>query len=134
MNDMKIVINITKNQLAVFSFFLLMVISVLAWAYNTGNPNYVGHTADEIFVVINGTMKTLQEAIDDESFNILGANISLENETKETISGDWDGGDGFGGRYLEAICPEGYVVVGVGVYSPHEGGHLTIICRKIKLR
>jgi len=120
---MKIEININKKHLYLI-IGLVVVFSALIVVLATNNRQ--SHPADEVMVTIDKVEKTLQEAINN------GELVTLGEENTQTIYGDWDGGGGFGGKYEQAICPDGYVMVGVGVYSPHEGGYLRIVCRKLK--
>lgn len=70
----KIEINLTNKGLYFFIFlgvFFALIVGV--WAYNSnmnsGNPSVMGHSSGEINVNIGGTVKTLQQAIDDGDFS-----------------------------------------------------------------
>ena len=68
---MKITLNIEKRFAYVVIGVLIVVLGALiVYSYNSGGPaSFVGHSSEEIDVNISGTLKTLQQAIDDGDFS-----------------------------------------------------------------
>jgi len=75
----KFEITMTNKWLySLITFGILMFLGVGVWAYNSGSsPNVMGHSGEELEVIISGAPMTLQQAID-------GGNLD-DNHTADEI-------------------------------------------------
>jgi len=70
---MAVKLNLTLSNKTAYTLIAILTIltaTLVAYAYNSGGPpSVIGHSADEVAVNIDGTEKTLQQAIDAGDFS-----------------------------------------------------------------
>ncbi|MDP3027630.1 MAG: hypothetical protein Q8N63_08040 [Nanoarchaeota archaeon] len=66
----KINLSIQKKDLWLLAAILMFVTAVgYVMAWNSGNPQLMGHNADNVFIYLNGNSKNLQTSINNGDFN-----------------------------------------------------------------
>ncbi len=97
------------------AFFLVLCLSVGVWAYNTAQPAIFGHSSEEIDVVFDGELVSLQEAIN----GIESSSVSVDYTDCHNFGEGggalniYDGGSQSALEEWSAQCNDNYVLVGI---------------------